>query len=109
MQPLAECQPQSGAVTTAVIEPRPGPEDPYEQPLAESKPQAQPEVIPATPPQFCDAHLARVNVLVPAYKLGLCKRCYEGRPIIRKKETVVHPPGTVYPPLPRGRIGSRET
>jgi hypothetical protein len=107
VQPLTEVQPQSGAVTTAVIEPCLSPEDPYEQPHAESP--AQPEVIPATTPQFCDAHLARVNVQVPAYKLGLCKRCYEGRPIIRKTETMVHPPGTVYPFLSRCTRGSRQT
>lgn len=35
--------------------------------------------------QICEAHLARAGTEVPAYRMGLCRSCYSGRPILERE------------------------
>ena len=48
-----------------------------------TEPEQQAEQITIVEP--CTAHLQRAKTFVGAYRLGLCKACFEGRPIFQRE------------------------
>ena len=103
MQTATELQPQSEPVLLPVVPPNIVATETVEaepiidstEPITEPAPPAM--TVPANViPEYCTAHLERADMKVPAYRLGLCKRCFEGHPINRRAENIVHPVGTVY-------------
>jgi len=44
--------------------------------------------MPVAESTSCQAHLERVGVIVPAYRLGLCKPCFRGCAINPRKESL---------------------
>jgi len=51
----------------------------------EANPERQPRESPC-PRASCEAHWSRRGQLVPAFRAGLCRRCYSGRPLPMKAD-----------------------
>ena len=68
-----------------------------------NEPQQQAEQVTTTEP--CTAHLQRAKTFVSAYRLGLCKACFDGRPIFQRETLGDDSAGTrkankLAPPVP---------
>ena len=61
--------------------------------------------VTLTPVATCEAHLERAGVRVPAYKVGLCRDCFNGKAINPAIENVGrHPEPTLAKRDPRTEL-----